>query len=437
MTRLALLSWLLSLCYPALALDQQPSPFAISQLLDGRGEVANQLKIYQSEPVRLALDIYSPTWFAKAPQVADFAVTGALVVRSETFATNFTRRHKGHSYTVQRREYTLFPQRPGRFVVPSAGIEIHVARPGSTQPQRHQVRSNALLFQVQPLPQPPRSRAVSDQRALAASQVDVQQRIVKADRPLYPGDAVQRRITVTANGSMSMLIPALHWPHLHGTRQQSELPLLDDTYNRGNMIGVRTENRSYTFTAPGQYTLPELQLHWWDSGQKQWRHQSIAARTVSIMPSPHTEAATSGAVHDIAAEVRHYYLQLNLTQQLATAATVLLLMLMPRLLQRWRRAWQQARHSERWRYWQLQYSSRYGRGTEIRQHYYDWQGSIDPARLPVTSTQLEALLAEFYALPDTERPAPQLRANFRHHLDQQRRATATAASKQHLNPWCD
>ena len=435
MKRFACLLFLLNLSAACLAETNPPSPFAVSHLFNAEGDITEHPDVFQAEPVRLAVDIYSPTWFAKAPSIENFSVAGALLLRTEKFATNFTQRRGGHSYTVQRWEYTLYPQRSGRFVIPSTEVRVQIAQPGSSEPQAHRLRSNPLLFQVQPLPDSPDIPPNSTHRVLSASQVHIEQRIIKADRQLLPGDAIQRRVTIRAEDAMGMLIPALTWPNLPGARQQSEPPRVEDNHHRGDTTGTRVETRSYTFTGPGQYTLPELHFQWWDSDLKQWQSRSLPGDTLMIEASPTAKPVLRHSLSRTIDDLAHRFMQLSQIQRWTIAGGLLLLIVSIAMANRWRAWWKEALDSEFGRYLKMRHSIKHHHARQIRYRFYDWRQSNGGCPKP-TTPELDALLAELYGMPDSEKPSPQLRSRLLSSIEQMRQPSSLIKVREsHLNPW--
>jgi len=433
MKRVAYLFFLLCLSANCLTDANPPSPFVVSHLLNSEGDITEHLDAFQAEPVRLAVDIYSPTWFTKAPNIESFSVAGALLLRTEKFATNFTQRRSGHSYTVQRWEYTLYPQRSGRFVIPSAEVRVQIAQPGVAEPQAHRLRSNPLLFQVQPLPDS--SDYPSGHRVLSASQVNIEQHIIKADRQLHPGDAIQRRVTIRAEDAMGMLIPALTWPNLSGARQQSGPPRVEDSHHRGDTTGTRVEIRSYTFTSPGQYTLPEVQFQWWDSELKQWQRRSLPGDTLMIHAPPTEKPISEQQLSRTIDDIAHSFMQLSQIQRWTIAGGLSLLMVIAAMAHRWRAWWRRAFNSEFGRYLKLRHSIKHHPSRQVRRHYYDWLQSNSESPKTIVP-ELDALLAELYGMRDSEKPSAQLRSRLLSSIEQMHQPRSPITVREsHLNPW--
>ena len=65
--------------------------------------------------VQLVLELATDRWFTGGTRLSRLELEGAIVLRRERFATNFSRREKGESWTVQQHTLTIYPQRAGKF----------------------------------------------------------------------------------------------------------------------------------------------------------------------------------------------------------------------------------------------------------------------------------------------------------------------------------
>ena len=256
------------------------------------------------ERVTLAVDILTSRWFTKAPRFSHLIIRDAINLKAETFATNFSERVGADSYAVQRREYTIFPQRSGQFVID--GIEIDAWVPGGPgEPlQKRTLRTKPLLLMVNPLPpisfddDVAKSTAViALDSSLVAQDVILEQRFSSGLDQLSVGDLVERTVEVRAAGTLGMLIPPLTWPDAKGMKQTSLSSSVDDKTNRGEFIGIRREIRQYTLADNGELQLPAMSLSWWD-GQS-WQYSELPELVLSGVQSrdknwktalPHREA---------------------------------------------------------------------------------------------------------------------------------------------------
>jgi hypothetical protein len=175
---------------------------------------------------------------------------------------------------------------------------------------------------------------------------------------LRVGDSIERTVTVTATKMQSMLIPPLPLDAPNGIRVYPEEPIVhDQKTDRGDFVyGRRTQTAKYFIQKEGDYTLPPIELKWWNLSS----HHLITAN----LPAVHfTAAANTDYVTELPPEsepasiapIRHrslwkqYRSSILITALSCIAGTVLLIMIwrnLPRIRRRLL-AWQERRqHSE-------------------------------------------------------------------------------------------
>jgi ribosomal 50S subunit-associated protein YjgA (DUF615 family) len=78
-----------------------------------------------------------------------------------------------------------------------------------------------------------------------------------------------------------------------GIRAYPRQPATDDSFNRGELTGRRTDSVTYVFQQPGKYELPELTFSWWDLGAKELRTEQLPGLTVEVTPNGDAIRASS------------------------------------------------------------------------------------------------------------------------------------------------
>ncbi|GAA5315017.1 MAG: hypothetical protein AseanaTS_02210 [Candidatus Pelagadaptatus aseana] len=394
---------------PWLALADDPVDAGASQImlvkshfLGANDELTQQLDIRQSERFSLLVDIYTDTWFAEAPRVNSFTIDGAIVVRTERFATNFSEHIQGDVYTVQRWKFDVFPQRSGQMIVP--GIEVKALVAGyEDKPGRHMsARSSPLLLTVQPLPDNAFAQVDVD-RPLSSTEVVMEEYYRGDTTNLKIGDVLERQVDVAARDSLSMLIPPLDWPELSGVRQQTARTQVKDSGNRGIVWAERTEVRSYIFERHGEFTLPQVRFNWWDPEQQDWQQSVLPEKTVRIAPAARGEQPEGALSRDLQWVVEDIWYVATAAPDwikgLALGCLLLVLLLLAfgsRLRDRLLSYWQSERG---WR-WRLWLASLVWPPGAILRCYYRWHSVLEAERVEACSDgngdEVNTLLARLY-----------------------------------------
>ncbi|MDF3936631.1 hypothetical protein [Pseudomonas citronellolis] len=229
--------------------------------------------------LNLQVDVLVDTWFTDAPQLPKLELDGAVVSAPNGEATHLNERIDGTPFFGLRFNYQITPQRAQAFAVPALAI---VVTPGQGDGPLT-VHTQALSFSAR---QP--SGAAADQGArLVASQVLFSQSLQASHQPLRVGDSVTRRLQVKALGAQAMLIPPPAFAEVEGLKRYVQTPEVGPLSDgRGGVNGgQRADAVTYVVSEAGTYSLPAIELKWWDTA-------SGEAHTAAV---PALEITASGA----------------------------------------------------------------------------------------------------------------------------------------------
>ncbi|BDR16155.1 hypothetical protein VspSTUT11_41310 [Vibrio sp. STUT-A11] len=218
-----------------------------------------------NEQVILTIEVATPRWFTGGTRIGSVEIPDVIAKQRNQLATNFTERKGGQTWSRQRWEVTLYPQVSGDFVVPPIAVGVQVSAPDGknvsgilyTQP----VQFSASL---------PSGLLSDSSQWFAATHVDVNQEWETSSEPLKVGDAITRKITITAQDSLSVLLPDLLKGKSTNRYQVYPQPhRLTDTQTRGDYQSTRTEESVYVIQQGGELSLPAYEFQWWNSQTKQ------------------------------------------------------------------------------------------------------------------------------------------------------------------------
>ncbi|NVC94951.1 protein BatD [Vibrio natriegens] len=218
-----------------------------------------------NEQVILTIEVATQRWFTGGTRIGSVEIPDVIAKQRNQLATNFTERKGGQTWSRQRWEVTLYPQTSGDFVIPPIAVGVQVSAPDGNN-VTGTLYTQPIQFSAS-LP----SGLVSDNTSwFAATHVDVKQEWETSSEPLKVGDAITRKITITAQDSLSVLLPDL----LKGesTNQYQVYPQphrLTDTQTRGDYQSTRTEESVYVIQQGGEFSLPAYEFQWWNSETQQ------------------------------------------------------------------------------------------------------------------------------------------------------------------------
>jgi hypothetical protein len=262
---------LIALCGLAAAAQ---TPIVLARLEPATGIIVGQ-------PVHLVVEVLVPNYFTGSPDFPEFEIENAIVVLPQERPQNVNEQINGTTYAGIIETYSLYPQQPGDFHLPPAQLTVpYASNPPKTTVA--QVPLPSLTFHAD-LP----AEARNLDYFLPTTQLTMQQKWNVPLKNLRAGDTIERTITVTATKMQAMLIPPLPSTAPDGIRvYQTEPTVSDQKTDRGDFVsGQRIQTTKYFIQKEGDYTLPAVELKWWNLSTKR-----IVTTT---LPAVHFDAAAN------------------------------------------------------------------------------------------------------------------------------------------------
>lgn len=277
-------------------LQTSPPPESLS--VDARIEPK---RVRVGQQVLLIVEVTSaegpPTGRLLAPEIADARVlplgeerrveTGADAVASEDESGNL----RGSRHLYERR-FALFPGTAGSIDIPPLQFDAWQPSGGNPVP----VRSAPLQLAVDPIPQ-----GIAEQDWLPARALSLTEAGPSQVR-MAPGQALERMITLRADGLMAEDLPALPLAIPFQLRIRDDPPRLWNERNPDGVVGYRSERILISSAETGSYLLKGPVIDWWDSARgtparaslPDWTltvaaYQSADQRPAAVWPRPETK----------------------------------------------------------------------------------------------------------------------------------------------------
>jgi hypothetical protein len=211
----------------------------------------------------------------------------------------YNSRKDGVDYRVVERVYALFARQTGTLTLAGAKFRGHSggnqdpfsALFGHTfpsqQPSRRIIRSesNQVSLEILPIPD-----EYTGERWLPAKNLQIVENGIESKMALA-GSPITRRVMIIADGVMSSHLPTLDQAMPDGLKLYPESPNLNDKPNRSGISSSLQQSLTLIAAAPGSYTLPPIEIAWWNTETRQQELARLPAREVSFMPNPN--AATT------------------------------------------------------------------------------------------------------------------------------------------------
>ena len=229
-------------------------------------------RLVYSNGVQLYNEIPGP------PKIANALVLILGETRSGTTERN------GKKYGVVEQRFAIFPEMSGKLEIPAIDItaSVRLIERGRVSRKGVRVSTTDLLVNVMPVPE------VYPEEApwLPAQAIILTQTLEPGVNKANVGDTLQRKIQVRIDGNTGSILPSLN-------AQPSEslfsiyptAPSIKDDTSGDSVIGFRTESSSIVPLRPGQLSLGETSITWWDTVSNEVRISVLADSRISAAGS--------------------------------------------------------------------------------------------------------------------------------------------------------
>lgn len=247
------------------------------------------------QKVVLHVDVLAKNGWAQIKKARDAEVKGAYLLRLETQGTRLSETIKGETYTGQRYELLLFPQRGGKITVPPVPVEVEVKTWGAGAGSEIRPMSTSLVEFVARTPP-----GTEDIRGLiSTTRLKAKQKWEPETSRPKVGDAIKRTITLNASDVSGMAFAPMKHPGIDGLGIYPGEPSVKDASERGTLIGTRMETVTYVFERPGEIEIPGVESIWWDIGSQKLRRIKLPGQSFGVVGGPATvTAANNEAQHE-------------------------------------------------------------------------------------------------------------------------------------------
>jgi hypothetical protein len=242
--------------------------------------------VWVGQRATLSIDVLGRDGWAQIKKIGDFEVPGAHVVRTQSQGVRLQETIGGESYTGQRYELSIYPQRSGPIVVLALPVEVTLkAWVFNAQDTVQQGEIPAATFMCKVPPGAEGIRELISTTRLTARQT-WQPETDEAD----VGDAITRTIVLQAVDVSGMAFAPMQHPAIEGLGIYPGEPTVEDASDRGSLTGKRIETVTYIFERPGNIEIPGVTLTWWDVGARELKRIELSGRAVQVLGSAAEES---------------------------------------------------------------------------------------------------------------------------------------------------
>lgn len=253
---------------------QQPAP---EPVLRARIEPA---RVVVGQPATLRIEVLAPNYMTAAPVMPDFQIRNAVTRPLDR--SNFSERNGDTTLAGIRFEFAIFPQESGSYSIAGQPVTVSYAYNPPTTRQAT-LALPAIDFDAFF----PDAAAALDP-FISAQRLAIEQIVQRPDGELKVGDAVTRQITTTADGTLAMLLPPARTARPQGLAAYPAQPVLQDQPDSqtGGLTAMRTDSVTYMLERPGDYTLPAVEVDWWNVTEQKIERAHADPVTLHVLDNP-------------------------------------------------------------------------------------------------------------------------------------------------------
>ncbi|GFO71496.1 hypothetical protein BJAS_P1078 [Bathymodiolus japonicus methanotrophic gill symbiont] len=200
---------------------------------------------------------------------------------------NYNTRFQGEDYVVTERKYAIFPQKSGTMTIQPLTLTAEVILPGQRRmnsffnrqrTRTKRVVSNAVELTVKAKP------AGAGSNWLPAKQIALQEKWTDQLEQIAVGQPITRTITLYADGATVGVLPELFVDNmLQHLKAYPDQPVLNEEAKNDGVLAFREEKIALIPGQTGSYTLPAIEIPWWNTNTRKMEIARIPERTITAI----------------------------------------------------------------------------------------------------------------------------------------------------------
>jgi hypothetical protein len=231
------------------------------------------------EQLNIELELLSLYPFAEDMVLPYVDIQDAVVVTDSKPITSSTRTIEGQKWYSQKTQLHVFPTTAKTFSLPELAVDTSIDSTGGEKSAGRVSAASAVEFTVTEIGgSGDNSRLVVGSSASLSVTTDRE-----LDKELYVGDAVTFTYKLEVSGSNTIVLPEINIEPIKGTENYLKPPVKENVLNPLSKTNTAVLKQSVTVIVQekGAYTLPEIQIPWWDTKNKQLETLSVSEQTMT------------------------------------------------------------------------------------------------------------------------------------------------------------
>lgn len=190
----------------------------------------------------------------------------------------------GIAYDVIERQYTIFPQISGKLSIPpltfqaTTGNQFWLFDPFSKQQARRLIkRSKTIPLEVKPIP-----KDFTGDTWLPAKKLIIQEQWSIRPEQLQQNQAATRTLILKAVGLTASQLPLVNSPIQKQFKQYPDQAEFENQHDDQDYIATRRDKMAIIPTTSGEFILPAIQLHWWNTTTDSMAIAELPERRIQV-----------------------------------------------------------------------------------------------------------------------------------------------------------
>lgn len=254
--------------------------------------IRNELKkdsAWVGEKVEFHIELLSASFFSGTARFELPEIPGAIVMKEKGSPIVSSEPVDEETWSVQRHSFMIYAHRPGPVEIPSFPVRFSVSTGIGKPANVQRLNTKPMRFEAK---LPPGAEGISV--LISTSKLTATQQWSTTPNPkdsveLQVGDAISRKITLSALEVPGMALPRIPFPEIEGLAGYPKAPAVEDRENRGDLTGYRTESITYVCEQAGRFNLPPMAISWWNTEDQTLQKELLPGIRVLVKEAPATE----------------------------------------------------------------------------------------------------------------------------------------------------
>ncbi|MFA6970790.1 MAG: BatD family protein [Gallionella sp.] len=258
--------------------------------------------VYVQQQIVFTVRLYSAANLDNQSSLSDPKFPGMdAVVERLGDDHSFQTTRNGQVYAVIERRYAVYPQKSGQFSSTPVQFDGEIIErnqggggfmfdPFNQRSRHKRVSSKTIPLTIKPAP-----AGVGGGQWLPTNKFELSEQWSENPPKFTANEPITRTVVISANGLTASQLPVLESQSIDGLKLYPDQPVLKDNKNDNGISGVRTQKIAILPARPGNFTLPEIEVKWWNVNTDKMEVARIPARNITVLPGNANPAGVNQA----------------------------------------------------------------------------------------------------------------------------------------------